>query len=128
MRFVVTYIFREVSACERIPQLTVRVFGSNHIAIEVDDVERAVEFYGDVFNLEMLRGGEGAAWYKFGEHQFMAIFEVGSLRPDRWKHFGIIVQDDDQIAEVRNKVTGKYGLEVEPHFRCDFRDPCGNRI
>jgi hypothetical protein len=24
----------------------------------------------------MLRGGEGAAWCKLGEHQFMAIFEV----------------------------------------------------
>ena len=108
--------------------MTVRVFGSNHIAIEVDDVEKAVEFYGDVFNLEMLRGGEGAAWCKLGEHQFMAIFEVESLQPDRWKHFGIIVRDEDQIAEVREKLTGTYDLEMEPNFRCDFRDPWGNRI
>ncbi len=108
--------------------MTVRVFGSNHIAIEVDDVEKAVEFYGDVFNLEMLRGGEGAAWCKLGEHQFMAIFEVESLQPDRWKHFGIIVRDEDQIAEVREKLTGTYDLEMEPNFLCDFRDPWGNRI
>ena len=108
--------------------MTVRVFGSNHIAIEVDDVKKAVEFYQDVFNLDMLRGGEGAAWCKLGEHQFMAIFEVDKLLPDRWKHFGIIVRDEDQIAKIRAKVIGKYGLECEPHFRCDFRDPWGNRI
>ena len=105
--------------------MTVRVFGSNHVAIEVDDVQGAVAFYSDVFNLEMLKGGEGAAWCQLGEHQFMAIFEVESLQPDRWKHFGIMVRDEDQIAEVREKITGKYGLEVDPRFRCDFRDPNG---
>ena len=108
--------------------MPVRVFGTNHVAIEVDDAEKAVEFYQDVFNLKMLRGGEGAAWCQLGEHQFMAIFEVDELRPDRSKHFGLMVRDDDQIAEVREKITKKYGMEVMPHFRCDFRDPWGNRI
>lgn len=108
--------------------MAVQVFGSNHIAIEVDDAQKAVEFYEDVFHLKMLKGGEGAAWCKLGEHQFLAIFEVEQLQPDRWKHVGIIVRDEAQIKEVREKVTKKYGLEVEPHFRCDFRDPWGNRI
>jgi len=39
-----------------------------------------------------------------------------------------MVRDDAQINEVREKITKKYGLSVEPHFRCDFRDPWGNRI
>lgn len=108
--------------------MSVKVYGCNHVAIEVGDVRRAVEFYQDVFNLEMLRGGEGAAWCKLGEHQFLAIFEAGELRPDRDRHFGLIVRDEKQIAEVRDKVTGKYGLSLEEGFRCDFRDPWGNRI
>jgi catechol 2,3-dioxygenase-like lactoylglutathione lyase family enzyme len=108
--------------------MAVQVYGSNHVAIEVDNADKAVEFYADVFNLAMLRGGEGAAWCKLGEHQFMAIFEVEELRPDRVKHFGIMVRDEDQINEVREKITKKYGLTLEPHFRCDFRDPWGNRI
>ena len=53
--------------------MAVQVYGCNHMAIEVDDAEKAVAFYSDVFNLEMLRGGEGAAWCKLGEHQFLAI-------------------------------------------------------
>jgi len=37
--------------------MAVQVYGCNHVAIEVDDAEKAVAFYSDVFNLEMLRGG-----------------------------------------------------------------------
>ena len=59
--------------------MAVQVYGCNHVAIEVDDAEKAVAFYSDVFNLEMLRGGEGVAWCKLGEHQFLAIFEVKDL-------------------------------------------------
>ncbi len=108
--------------------MAVKVYGCNHVVIEVDDAEKAVAFYQDVFNLEMLRGGEGAAWCKLGEHQFMAIFEVRELRPDRMKHFGIMVRDDAQVAEVRDKITKKYKLPVVEGFRCDFHDPWGNRI
>ncbi|TLY15821.1 MAG: VOC family protein [Nitrospirae bacterium] len=108
--------------------MPVKVYGSNHVVIEVDDAKKAMEFYSDVFNLQMLRGGEGAAWCKLGEHQFMAIFEVKELRPDRVKHFGLIVRDEEQVKEVREKITKKYGLKVEKGFRCDFRDPWGNRI
>jgi len=32
------------------------------------------------------------------------------------------------MAEVREKLTKKYGIELIPPFGCDFRDPWGNRI
>jgi catechol-2,3-dioxygenase len=108
--------------------MAVQVYGCNHVVIEVNNAEKAVEFYSDVFNLTMLRGGEGAAWCKLGEHQFMAIFEVNELRPDRVKHFGLMVRDEAQIKEVREKLTNKYRLKLEKGFQCDFRDPWGNRI
>ena len=106
----------------------VQVYGCNHVAIEVDDVEKAVAFYRDVFNLQKLDEGEGDAFFKLGEHQFLAIFEVEEMKPDRMRHFGIMVRDEAQLAEVREKITRKYGLELIPGFRCDFRDPFGNRI
>jgi len=92
--------------------MSVQVYGCNHLAIEVDDVEAAVKFYKDVFNLEKMDGGEGDAFLKLGEHQFLAIFEVERVKPDRVRHFGLIVRDEKQLIE----------------FRCDFRDPWGNRI
>ncbi|MEN6370524.1 MAG: VOC family protein [Armatimonadota bacterium] len=108
--------------------MSVRVYGSNHIAIEVDNVEKAIEFYTDVFNLEKLDAGEGNAFFKLGEHQFLAMFEVDEVKQSEMRHFGIIVRDEEQLAEVRRKVTEKYGLKLIPPFRCDFRDPFGNRI
>ena len=108
--------------------MSVQVYGCNHVAIEVDNVERAVAFYQDVFNLQKLDEGEGDAFFKLGEHQFLAMFEVEEMKPDRMRHFGIMVRDEAQLAEVREKITTKYGLKLIPGFRCDFRDPFGNRI
>ena len=108
--------------------MSVQVYGCNHVVIEVGDIKKAIAFYKDVFNLEKLDSGEGDAFFKLGEHQFLAIFEVEELQPDRMRHFGIMVRDEQQLAKVRNKITGKYKLKLEPPFRCDFRDPWGNRI
>jgi len=39
-----------------------------------------------------------------------------------------MVRDEAQINEVREKLINKYGLTLEPNYRCDFRDPWGTRI
>jgi predicted metal-binding protein len=39
-----------------------------------------------------------------------------------------MVRDEKQIKEVRKKLIKKYKLKLLPRFRCDFRDPWGNRI
>jgi predicted enzyme related to lactoylglutathione lyase len=108
--------------------MSVKVYGINHIAIEVDDIEKAVAFYQDVFNLTKLDEGEGDAFFKVGEHQFLAMFEVPNVRPSRTRHFGLMVRDAAQLDEVREKLTKKYGIELIPPFGCDFIDPFGNRV
>ena len=108
--------------------MSVQVYGINHLAIEVDDVAKAVAFYEDVFHLEKMDEGEGDAFIEIGAHEFLAIFRVEKLQPDRTKHFGLIVRDETQLAEVREKLTKNYGLELIEGFRCDFHDPFGNRI
>ena len=108
--------------------MSVQVYGCNHVAIEVGDVKKAVAFYQDVFNLEKLDEGEGDAFFKLGEHQFLAMFEVENVQAERARHFGIMVRDGQQVAEIREKLTKNYDIELIPPFRCDFRDPWGNRI
>ena len=108
--------------------MSVKVYGINHIALEVDDVEKAVAFFEDVFNLKKLDEGEGDAFFQLGEHQFLALFKADKPNPPGVRHFGIMVRDEAQIAEVREKVTKKYGLKLIPPFRCEFIDPFGNRI
>ena len=108
--------------------MTVRVFGSNHIVLEVGDLDKAIEFYTDVFNLEPKNEGEGDAFFQLGNHQFLALFQSDESHVDNHRHFGLMVRDDAQVAEIREKISEKYGLEPIPPFRCDFRDPWGNRI
>jgi catechol 2,3-dioxygenase-like lactoylglutathione lyase family enzyme len=108
--------------------MSVHVYGCNHIAIEVDDVDRAVAFYQDVFNLEKMSEGEGDAFFRLGEHQFLAMFKVDRVRPEGARHFGLIVRDEAQINEVREKLIRTYGITPRPPFRCDFVDPFGNHI
>src|SRR5256886_10179255 len=108
--------------------MSIQVYGCNHVAIEVDDIKKAVTFYKDVFDLEQLDRGEGDAFFKLGEHQFLAIFEVKKLQPGGMRHFGIMVRPEAQLAQVRTKITAKYKLKLEAPFRCDFHDPGGNRI
>ena len=93
--------------------MSVQVYGCNHVAIEVGDIEKAVAFYTDVFGLEKLDEGEGDAFFKLGEHQFLAMFERKGMPPDESdRHFGIMVRDEAQLAEVRDKITRKYGLKL----------------
>lgn len=108
--------------------MSVKVYGCNHIAIEVTDIEKAVAFYQDVFGLQNLNEGEGDAFFKLGEHQFLAMFERPEMKPNATRHFGLMVRDEAQLAEVRDKVQNIYGLKMFPHFRCDFLDPFGNRV
>ena len=103
------------------------VYGMNHVALEVTNIDLAVRFFTEVFGLERRSGGEGQAFFKVGEHQFLALFEVKERSPDTHRHFGIIVKDDDEIATVRERVKA-WGLELIPPFACDFLDPFGNRI
>ena len=108
--------------------MPVTVYGINHIAIEVTDIDKAVAFYEDVFGLKKLDEGEGDAFFQLGAHQFLALFAVPAMKPDRTRHFGLMVRDEKQIAAVRDKIVKKYGLKLIAGFRCDFHDPFGNRV
>lgn len=109
--------------------MSVQVYGCNHVALEVGDIEQAAAFFEDVFGLKKLDEGEGDAFFQLGEHQLLALFERPGMASDSSdRHFGILVRDEDQLAEVREKLTTKYKLTLIPGFRCDFRDPWGNRI
>jgi len=109
--------------------MSVQVYGCNHVAIEVGDIKQAVAFYQDLFDLEKLDQGEGDAFFKLGEHQFLAMFEHKNMIIDASdRHFGIMVRDANQVEQVRDKLTKKYNIKPIPPFACDFRDPWGNRV
>jgi predicted enzyme related to lactoylglutathione lyase len=97
--------------------------GINHIALEVGDVEEALEFYGRVFEFE-LRGRAGRmAFIDMGD-QFIALAEGRSQEPDRHRHFGLVVDD----LEVARRALEAAGARILPGRGLDFVDPWGNHV
>jgi lactoylglutathione lyase len=99
-----------------------RLVGINHVALQVDDLEAAVEFYCDLFQPTSVdRSEHDAAFLEIGD-QFLALFERGSREEE--PHFGLVV--DDKAAARR--ALEQHGVEILPGHRLDFRDPSGNRV
>src|SRR6266404_3422685 len=105
--------------------MSVQVYGCNHVAIEVNDIDQAVAFYQDVFNLEKLDRGEGDAFFKLGEHQFRAIFETEKIQPANIRHFGIMVRDEEQLEEVRKKINWQIQTETRAAVSLRFSRSVG---
>jgi predicted enzyme related to lactoylglutathione lyase len=98
-----------------------RLVGINHIALEVGDVEEALEFYGRVFEFE-LRGRAGRmAFIDMGD-QFIALAEGRSQDPDRHRHFGLVVDD----LEAARRALEAAGAQILPGRGLDLVDPWGN--
>jgi catechol 2,3-dioxygenase-like lactoylglutathione lyase family enzyme len=100
-----------------------RLVGINHVALEVGDIEAALEFYGSIFEIG-LRGREpGMAFIDIGD-QFIALSEGRRDPPDGARHFGLVVDDKDAVRAALERA----GVEIAPGRRLDFRDPWGNHV
>jgi lactoylglutathione lyase len=100
-----------------------RLVGINHVALEVGDLEQALELYGRLFAFE-LRGRAGSmAFIDMGD-QFLAIAQGRRQGPDDGRHFGLVVDDKDAVRTAAERE----GLEIYPGRRLDFLDPWGNRF
>jgi catechol 2,3-dioxygenase-like lactoylglutathione lyase family enzyme len=100
-----------------------RLVGINHIALEVGDVDQALEWYGRIFELE-LRGHLGRmAFIDLGD-QFIALSQGRTQPPDTHRHFGLVVDDKQATREALEAA----GAEILPGRGLDFRDPWGNHV
>jgi lactoylglutathione lyase len=100
-----------------------RLVGVNHVALEVGDLEQALDFYGNLFEFELRGRISGMAFLDMGD-QFIALSEGRSAPPDRDRHFGLVVDDKDAVRAALDRA----GVEVLAGRGLDFRDPWGNRI
>ena len=100
-----------------------RLVGINHVALEVGDIEAALDFYGRIFAFELRGRGEGRAFLDMGD-QFLALSEGREQPADVHRHFGLVVDDR---SRVRERAVAA-GAEIVEGLFLDFRDPWGNRI
>jgi catechol 2,3-dioxygenase-like lactoylglutathione lyase family enzyme len=100
-----------------------RLLGINHVALEVDDLEAALAFYGRLFEFNLRGRHEGMAFIDLGD-QFIALAERRTQSPDTRRHFGLVV-DDRQAVERKLEALG---VEILAGEGLDFLDPWGNRV
>ncbi len=99
-----------------------RLVGFNHVALDVGDLEEALEFYGRLFEIELRGRGPGMAFVDAGD-QFIALSEGRSQSPANHRHVGMVVDDKRAVRRALREM----GVEILPGQGLDFLDPWGNR-
>jgi lactoylglutathione lyase len=97
--------------------------GINHVALEVGNVDEALEFYGRIFDLELRGRVPGMAFLDMGD-QFLALSQTDEPVAGKGRHFGLVVEDRAQVR----KACQEAGVELEPGRGLHFRDPWGNLV
>jgi len=100
-----------------------RAVGFNHVAIEVGDIDEALDFYGRLFDFKLRGRSKDAAFIDLGD-QFLALQKGRRQAADDGRHFGLVVDDKEAVRAVLKEA----GIGVLPGRFLDFLDPWGNRI
>ena len=100
-----------------------KLVGINHVALEVESIDDALQFYGRIFELELRGRSPHMAFIDIGD-QFIALARGRTQPPDRHRHFGLVVDD----KEATRRALEEAGAEIQPGRGLDFLDPWGNQV
>lgn len=100
-----------------------RAVGINHVALEVGDIDAALDFYGKFLDFELRGKSETMAFIDLGD-QFIALAKTSARPKGEERHFGLVVDDKDAVRSVLDDM----GIEIVSERFLDFYDPWGNRI
>jgi len=102
-----------------------RLVGINHVAIEVGNIDEALEWYARIFDFTLRSKGECNAFIDMGD-QFVNMTLVKDHNPEgeEKRHIGFVVDDRSRIVELAKAAGARF---VQGPF-LDFLDPWGNRL
>jgi catechol-2,3-dioxygenase len=100
-----------------------RLVGINHIALEVGNIDEALEFYGKIFDFKLRSKRPGNGFIDIGD-QFINLIESPTPNKNERQHFGLVV-DDRSSVRARAEAAGAR-LPPGPFLR--ILDPWGNRL
>ncbi|MGF1472832.1 MAG: VOC family protein [Rubrobacteraceae bacterium] len=101
-----------------------KFLGFNHVAVEVDDIEEALDFYGKLFEVKLRGRGSRMAFVDAGD-QFLALSEGRTQAPDNHRHVGLVVDDRESVRQALEGTDAKI-LRSTLGGGLDFLDPWGN--
>ncbi len=99
-----------------------RALGINHVVLEVDDLDKALEFYGGLFEFELRGRSDHNAFIDLGD-QFIQLTLGRTQVADTKRHFGFVVDDREAVRRAMERLGIKSVNE-----RMNVLDPWGNRI
>jgi lactoylglutathione lyase len=100
-----------------------RPLGVNHVALEVGDVDEALAFYGELFELRLRgRSGSAMAFVDLGD-QFVALARGDGEPSGTQRHFGLVVDDKEAVR----RLLSERGLLLAGR-NVRLRDPWGNVV
>ena len=100
-----------------------RAVGFNHVALEVGDIDEALDFYGRFVEFTLRSKSATSAFIDLGD-QFLALSKGRRQAPDDDRHLGLVVDDKEAVRQALDEM----GVEPLPGPFLDFLDPWGNRI
>ena len=100
-----------------------KALGINHVVLEVEDLDAALEFYGRIFDITARDRGDHNVFMDMGDQFIQLTLNKRDGAIDTKRHFGFVVDNRDGIRET----LGEMGVEIIGD-RLNFRDPWGNRI
>ena len=100
-----------------------RLVGINHVALEVADLDAALDLYGRLFAFELRGRVPGMAFLDLGD-QFLAVAEGRRQGPDEGRHFGLVVDDREAVRSA----LADAGIEPHGGRGLRFSDPWGNQF
>ena len=102
-----------------------RLIGINHVAIEVGNIDEALDWYGKIFEFSLRGKSERMALIDMGD-QFINLTLVPdyAVPGEEKRHIGFVVDDRSRIIELAKAAGARF---VEGPF-LDFLDPWGNRL
>ena len=103
-------------------QKKARALGINHVVLEVDDLDKALEFYGALFEFTLRGKSEHNAFIDLGD-QFIQLTLGRTQVADTKRHFGFVVDNREAVKRAMDRL----GIE-SINDRMNILDPWGNRI
>ena len=86
-----------------------RMIGFNHIALEVGDIDEALDFYGELFDFKLRSKSETMAFIDLGD-QFINFSKGREQAPDDRRHVGLVVDDKEAVRQR----LGELDIKVLP--------------